>query len=160
MHTRLMTIAILAAASMTLHAQRPQTTPMPQPPDDPRPTITQTPVRAEPAKGGMTISGCLQQREAAKGTPPVAAERGGMPDDYMLTNVKMSPASTVSGIGVSTKYQVIGLNEADLKKHLNHHVELFGQIVPPGETGKPADDTPSFQAATVKMISLTCNAAQ
>jgi hypothetical protein len=72
----------------------------------------------------------------------------------------MSPSSTVSGIGVSTKYQVLGVADVELKKHLNHHVELIGQIVPPGTTGQPGDDTPDFQATTLKMVSLTCNAAQ
>ncbi|HEX6162079.1 MAG TPA: hypothetical protein VFZ31_01850 [Vicinamibacterales bacterium] len=158
MHTRLMTVAIAAAASMALHAQTPQTTSTHQPPDDRRPTITQSTARATPANPSMTISGCLTQREAAKaGLKP--GERG-MPEDYILTNVKMSPSSTVSGIGVSTKYQILGISDIELKKHLNHHVELIGQIVPPGSTGQPADDTPDFQATTLKMVSLACSAAQ
>lgn len=163
MTTRSMTVAfsaLVAATSISLHAQTPYPKPTPQSPDHPRPTITQTPVRATPANPSMTISGCLQQRETAKGTPPIAAERSGMPEDYILTNVKMSPSSAVSGIGVSTKYQVLGMTDAELKKHLNHHVELIGQIVPPAATGQPADDTPDFQATMLKMISLTCSAAQ
>ena len=150
-------IALAAAATMTLSAQAPAPATTPQSPDRARPTITQTPARATPANPSMTISGCLQQREAAGDSVP--RERG-MPQDYILTNVKMSPSSTVSGIGVSTKYQVLGVAEAELKKHLNHHVELIGQIVPPGSTGQPADDTPDFQATTLKMVSLACNAAQ
>ena len=163
MTTRFLPIAIgafAAAASLTLHAQAPRPTTTPQPPDDPRPTITQTNTRAMPANPAMTISGCLQQRDAAKGAAVDPKNRGGMPEDYILTNVKMSPSSTVSGIGVSTKYQVLGIAEIELKKHLNHHVELIGQMVPPGATGQPADDTPDFQATTLKMVSLACNAAQ
>jgi hypothetical protein len=161
MTTPLMTAisALAAAASMTLHAQAPQTTTTPQPPDHPPPTITQTPVRAMPANASMTISGCLTQRDAVKGAA-VEPGRRGMPEDYILTNVKMSPSSTVSGIGVSTKYQILGIADAELKKHLNHQVELIGQIVPPGSTGQPADDSPDFQATTMKMISLACGAAQ
>ena len=160
MTTRFLTVfAFAAAASMSLHAQAPQTITTPQP-DRPRPTITQTPTRATPANPAMTISGCLTQRDANKGAAVDPKARGGMPEDYILTNVKMSPSSTVSGIGVSTKYQILGIADAELRKHLNHHVELIGQIVPPGTTGQPADDTPDFQATTMKMISLACGAAQ
>ena len=160
MHTRLMTVAFAAAASMTIHAQAPQSAPTPQPPDHPRPTITQSTARATPANPVMTISGCLQQREPGKSAPPAnTTERAAMIEDYILTNVKMSPSSSVEGIGVSGKYEVRGIMEAELKKHLNHHVELMGQIVRP-ETEQPTDDTPDFLATTLKMISVTCNAAQ
>jgi len=161
MTTRFMTavVSALAAASMTVHAQTPQTRPMPQPPDDPKPTITQSTARAQPAHPVMTITGCLQQRENAKATPPNIAERGGTIESYILSNVKMSPTNAVSGIGVSTKYEVVGIVEAELKKHLNHQVELMGQIVPP-DAAMPADDSPDFRATTVKMLSVSCAAAQ
>ena len=73
MNTRLMTIAIatIATASVTLGAQAPQTTPTPQPPDNPQPTITQTPTRAMPANPSITISGCLKEE---KDVPGVEAE--------------------------------------------------------------------------------------
>ena len=154
MRKRSLTVAIgalVAAASMTIHAQAPQTTPTPQPPDHPRPTVTQTNTRAMPANPVMTITGCLTER---KGRPNVA-ERGGMIDDYLLTNVKMSPSSTVSGIGVSTKFDVRGIIEAELKKHINQQVELIGQIVRP-ETETPADDTPDFLATTLKVVAVNC----
>ena len=59
MHKRLMsiTIAALATASVTLGAQAPQTTPTPQPPDNPQPTAMQTPNRATPANPSITITG-------------------------------------------------------------------------------------------------------
>ena len=149
--------ALVAAGTVTLNAQTPTT---PQPPDHPRPPVTQTNVRAKPAQLVMTISGCLQQREPGKSAPPAnTTERAAMVEDYILTNVKLSPSSSVEGIGVSAKYEVRGIMEAELKKHLNHHVELMGQIVRP-ETEKPTDDTPDFLATTLKMISITCNAAQ
>ena len=159
MHTPLLIAAIAAAASLALQAQTPQTTPTHQPPDDRPPTITQSTARATPANPAMTISGCLTQRGAAAGAALPPGDRG-MPEDYILTNVRMSPSSTVSGIGVSTKYQILGIADGELKKHLNHQVELIGQIVPPGTTGQAADDTPDFQATTLKMVSLVCGAAQ
>jgi hypothetical protein len=158
MRKRSLTVAIgalAAAASMTLHAQAPQTAPTPQPPDHPRHTITQTPTRAMPANPVMTITGCLTERKEARSAPLGAAGRAGMIDDYILTNVKMSPSSTVSGIGVATKFDVRGIVEADLKKHVNQQVELIGQIVRP-ETETPADDTPDFLATTLKVVSATC----
>ncbi len=89
MTTRLMTAALATIASVTLQAQAPQTTTMPQPPDHPRPTITQSTARATPANPSMTISGCLTQRDAVKGAAIDPRARGGMPEDYILTNVKM-----------------------------------------------------------------------
>ncbi len=154
MNTRLMSIAtctFAAAASIAVHAQAPQTAPTPQPPDHPRPTVTQTNTRAMPANPVMTISGCLTERKGGN----TNADRGGAIDNYVLTSVKMSPSSSVSGIGVSTKFEVRGVVEAELKKHVNQQVELIGQIVRP-ETETPADDTPDFMATTLKVISATC----
>ena len=65
----------------------------------------------------------------------------------------------MSGIGVSSKYEIEGIAEAELKKHLNHQVELTGQIVQP-EAGAASNDAPDFRATSMKMLSATCNAAQ
>jgi hypothetical protein len=158
MNTRLMTIAIatLATASVTLGAQSPQATPTPQPPDNRQPTITQTPNRAQPANASITITGCLQEEKNVPGLTPNPVERAGVTEDYVLTNVKISPSSSVSGIGVSSKYEIEGIAEAELKKHLNHQVEVIGQILQP----EASDATPDFRATSIKMLSATCTAAQ
>lgn len=154
------TTATLVATSMALHAQTPQSVPTPQPPDHPRPTITQTNARAQVSTPVMTISGCLTEGRLGKdATARPKLDRTGLTEDYILTDVKMSPSSSVSGIGVSTKYAIQGLPEAELKKHLNHHVELLGQLLAP-DPGHPVGSTPHFMATTVKMLSATCNAAQ
>ena len=160
MNRRLKFVAIgmLSAASVTLGAQAPQSAPTPQPPDNRQPTITQTPTRALPANPTMTIAGCLQQEKDVPGLQPNVAERAGVTEDYILTNVKMSPSSSVSGIAVSTKYEIEGIAEAELKKHLNHQVELTGQITQAEPTS--SDATPDFRATSVKMLAATCNAAQ
>jgi hypothetical protein len=159
MNRRLMTLAMatVATASVTLGAQAPQTTPTPQAPDNRQPTITQTPNRAQPANPSITISGCLQEEKNVAGLKPNVAERAGVTEDYILTNVKISPSSTVSGIGVSSKYEIEGIAEAELKKHLNHQVEVTGQILQPAE---PSDATPDFRATAIKMLAATCTAAQ
>ena len=160
MKKSLMTIAIaaLATASVTLGAQAPATTATPQRPDNPQPPAMQTPNRATPANPAITITGCLKEEKDVVGLKPNIAERAGVTDDYILTEVKMSPSSAVSGIGVSTKYEIEGIAEAELKKHLNHQVELTGQIVQPAAGA--TDDAPDFQAVSLKMISATCTAAQ
>jgi hypothetical protein len=153
------TAALAVAATVAAGGHTSQATPTPQPPNDRRPTITMTPNRAVPANPVMTITGCLQQPPDGKGARPSVAARGGTIDTYVLSNVKMSPSSSVSGIGVSTKYEIQGIAEPELKKHLDHEVELMGQIAPP-ETGTPASNTSVFRATTLKMLSATCNAAQ
>jgi len=147
-------IGILSAASVTLGAQSPQSAPTPQPPDNRQPTITQTPTRAQPANPTMTISGCLLKEKDATGVKPNVAERAGVTEDYILTEVKMSPSSSVSGIAVSTRYEIEGIAEAELQKHLNHQVELTGQITQ-AEAGT-SDATPDFRATSLKMLAATC----
>lgn len=80
-------------------------------------------------------------------------ERAGVTEDYILTNVKMAPGSAVSGIGLSTMYEIEGIPGADLKKHINHQVELTGIVAP---DRRMDDDAPDFKAVTMKMISATC----
>src|SRR5262245_38718948 len=116
MHNRLVAITIgaFAAASMTMQAQTPQNPPTPQSPDNPRPTITDTQTRATPANPTITISGCLKEEKDVPALKPSAVERAGVTDDYVLTDVKISPGSSVSGIGVSSKYEIEGIAEAEL----------------------------------------------
>jgi len=59
---------------------------------------------------------------------------------------------------VASTYEIEGISEVELKKHLNHEVELTGRIVQP--TATATDSTPDFQATALKMISATCPAAQ
>ena len=70
--------------------------------------------------------------------------------------MKISPSSAVSGIGVATQYQIDGIAEAELKKHLNHQVELTGQIA---QAAACAPETRAgFQGDAIKMLSATCGA--
>jgi len=157
MNTRLITVAMVAAASMTLSAQAPQSATTPQSPDRPSPTATQVPNRATPASAPITISGCLKEEKNVPALKPSLFEKAGITDDYVLTGVKVSPSSAVSGIGVSTKYEIEGIEEAELKKHLNHQVELTGQIVQP-DPGAAVKDAPDFRATSLKMLAATCDA--
>jgi hypothetical protein len=155
MSTRLLTAAIAAAASMTVYAQAPQSATTPQSPDRPNPTVTQVPNRAMPANPAITISGCLKEEKNVPALKPSLVEKAGIGNDFVLTDVKISPSSAVSGIGVSTKYEIEGIADAELTKHLNHQVELTGQIMEP-DPGVPAKDAPDFRATSLKMLAATC----
>ena len=159
MNVRFLTVAFAAAASMTAFAQTPQSAPTPQSPDRPSPPAMQVPNRATPANATITISGCLKEEKDVPALKPSATEKAGMGEDYVLTDVKMSPSSAVSGIGISTKYEIEGIEKADLKKHVNHQIEVTGQIVQPPASAS-ADDAPDFKATSMKMLSATCGAAQ
>jgi hypothetical protein len=110
-----------------------------------------------PRNPALTITGCLTEKKGATVTPN-AGERTPVTDTYILTNVKMASTSPVSGIALGSAYRVAGLAEAELKKHLNHQVELLGSITPPRT--KPTDNTPDFFATSLKMLAATCAAAK
>ena len=50
-------------------------------------------------------------------------------DDFVVTNVKIRRRARCRASASRRSYQVEGIAEAELKKHLNHQVELAGQIV-------------------------------
>lgn len=160
--------ALTMAGAISLNAQTPQPqTPNPAtPPQAQRPaTDTQRPAtdtqRTGNADQTITIAGCLKEEKDVPGLKPSGAEKAGMTDDYVLTNVKIAAGSAVSGIGVGPMYEVEGISEAELKKHVGHQVELMGRIVQPTTgTAASATDAPDFNATSLKMVAATCTAAQ
>ena len=138
MRKSFLTIAALVGAStLTINAQTPQT----QPPPRPAPPAADTTQRTAAAtiKQVLTIRGCLKEEKDVPGLKPNVAERAGITEDYVLTNAKMAPNSTVSGIGVAPTYEVEGIAEAELKKHINHEVELTGTITQADRHGQRRD---------------------
>ncbi len=160
MRTQFMTIAALVGASaLTISAQTPQTPPPPQqqpPAPGAADTTQRTAAAADPQV--ITIRGCLNNEKDVPGLKPNPVERAGITEDYVLTMVKMASNSNVSGIGLASKYEIEGIAEDELKKHLNHEVELTGTITQPGTTD--TDPTPDFHATAIKMVAATCPAAQ
>lgn len=157
MRTRSMTATIAAtmlAGVMTLDAQTPQ-----QPPQNPatqaqRPTAdAQRPAATTQA---ITITGCLKEEKDVPGLKPNVAERAGVTEDYILTDVKMASSSKVSGIALATRYEIEGISKDELKKHLNHQVEITGMITQPAPAGN--DATADFNGTSLKMIAATCPA--
>jgi len=159
MRTRFMTIAALVGASaLTIHAQTPQTQPQstpPRPPDVTQRTGDTTQRQPAAAEQTVVVTGCLKQEKDVPGLTPNPAERAGITEDYILTSVKMAQSSKVSGLALAAHYEVEGISEAELTKHLNHEVELTGRIA-----GTPTenDRTPNFVATSLKMVAATCAA--
>jgi hypothetical protein len=156
---------LLIAGALTLNAQAPPT-PSPQQPPQPRPTEPQTRPTPSPADTAqraaaqaadqvVTITGCLKQEKDVPGLTPNPAERAGVTEDYILTEVKMAASSKVSGLALSGMYEVEGIDESELKKHLNHQVEVTGKIAGAPTAG---DKTPNFSATSLKMVAATCPA--
>jgi len=157
MRTRsMMTAALVMTGALTLSAQAPQRPPNPQPPVTPPAGETTQQDTAQPAQI-VTVTGCLKHEKDVAGLTPNPAERVGVTEDYILTEVKMAPSSRVSGLALASMYEVEGIAEAELQKHLNHQVEVTGQI-----SGTPTSDdrTPNFRATSLKMVATTCPAAQ
>ncbi|HET9704921.1 MAG TPA: hypothetical protein VFP85_12850 [Vicinamibacterales bacterium] len=160
--TFLTAAGLLMAGALTLNAQAPQTPPTPQQQPQPRPTEPQT-RPADPTRGAaqaaadqvVTITGCLKQEKDVPGLTPNPAERAGVTEDYILTEVKMAASSKVSGLALSGMYEVEGIDESELKKHLNHQVEVTGKIA---GAATASDKTPNFSATSLKMVAATCPA--
>jgi hypothetical protein len=140
-----MIAALVSASALAVSAQ--------QPPPKPGDTTQRTAAAADQT---ITVTGCLKAEKDVPGLKPNVAERAGVTEDYILTNVKMSPDSKVSGIGVAKMYEIEGIAEAELKKHLNHQVEITGKVTQASTGATPADDVPDFQGASLKMVSATC----
>lgn len=157
MHKTFMTAALVAmATAATLNAQITQT----QPPTRPGPPPQTTDVQRPAAEGTqmLTIVGCLKEEKDVADLKPNAAERAGMTEDYILTDAKMAASSTVSGIALASRYEVEGIAESELKKHVNHQVEITGTITQASPTD--SDKTADFRGTSLKMIAATCTAAQ
>ena len=144
--------ALVCASAVSITAQQTR----PTPPQPPQTGDTTQRTAAAAAEQTITITGCLKAEKDAPGRPN-AAERASVSEDYILTSVKMAPGSKVSGIGLVSTYQIEGIAEAELQKHLNHEVEVTGRITPAAMTEtRPADDVPGFQATSLKMVSASC----
>ena len=160
MRTGLTITALMLAGGMTLAAQAPQNPPTAAQAPAPSPAAArQTPVSdSARAQVGQTlmITGCLKEEKDVPGLKPNVAERAGVSEDYILTDVKMASGSKVSGIALATRYEIEGISKDELKKHVNHQVELTGTITQPAPSAN--DETADFHGTALKMISATCPA--
>jgi hypothetical protein len=115
---------------------------------------------AQPADP-IKVTGCLKNEKDVPGLKPNVVERAGVTEDYILTEVKLAADSKTSAIGLATMYEIEGIAESDLKTHLNHQIEVTGQLSKV-ETGAAAanasnrGDVPDFYATGFKMLAATC----
>ena len=169
MRTRSMTVflsatALAAAVSLSAQTQTPQTTPNPQTPRTQPQAERQDTQRNMPQS--VTVTGCLKEEKDVPGRSPNVAERAGVSEDYILTNVKMGQGSSTSAIGLASMYQIKGISDTELKKHINHQVEVMGRVTAPASTTTPSStadkdkDLQELQASSIKMLAATCTAGQ
>jgi hypothetical protein len=111
-----------------------------QTPTSPPPTTTQ-PTTSQPGQrtagagdATFTVTGCLKEEKDVPGRQPNVAERAGMGEDYVLTNAKITQGSPTQGLGSATTFDLDGDN-SELKKHINHQVEIQGRMRMAGGTG-------------------------
>ena len=116
---------------------------------------------AAQATDTIKVTGCLKNEKDVAGLKPNVAERAGITEDYILTDVKLAGDSK-SAMGLAAMYEIEGISEGDLKAHLNHQIEVTGQLSKV-ETGAAAatatnrGDVPDFKATSVRMVSPTCS---
>ena len=144
---------LFVAGFVNLAAQAPSPSAPPQAPSAP-PAMTQPAAAA----AAMTIVGCLKEEKDVAGLKPNVAERVGVTEDYILTSVKAAPGSSVSGLALGAMYQIEGIDGSELKKHLNHQVEIQGRIDTTDGGDSDRKDVPDFKATSLKMLAATCPA--
>jgi hypothetical protein len=110
----------------------------------------------------IKVTGCLKNEKDVAGLKPNIVERAGITEDYILTDVKLAAESKTSAIGLGSMYEIEGITEADLKAHLNHQIEVTGQLskVQTGAAATTASnrgDVPDFHATSFRMVSPTCS---
>ena len=163
----LMAASFAMATAITVSAQTPSPSQPPSQPgapptaQPPRPT-TPPPAQAKPATDqAITITGCLKEEKDVPGRKPNVAEKAGVSEDYILTDVKAAAGSNVSALGLGTMYEIEGVDNSELKKHVNHQIEVAGKIRASVTGGVSTDNgLPQFTATSIKMLAATCPAAK
>jgi hypothetical protein len=112
-------------------------------------------------KGGsekISIVGCLMDERDVPGQKVSSLEKKGVAEDYIIIGATMAPGSTVTSLALKQMYEIEGLDEAAMKPHRGHQVELEGKIHPLFEDDHEASDLPDFYATKIKMVAATCTA--
>ena len=122
------------------------------------------------AANTVTVTGCVQAADQGLGSPSADSK----PDKFMLTNASLassgaaastpgdapkSDAAPAPGAAASgTMYMLDGKND-ELREHLNHQVEITGQIddntVRDPSTSSP-EPRQEVNVESVRMIAATC----
>lgn len=114
----------------------------------------------------VTLTGCLVREADAPGQKPSTAERAGIAQDFVLTDVQMrqtspsgtgtpgatpgaSPTMSVSGVQVKLE----GIEEGEVEKHVNQQVEVTGRL---DVKGASDPDTPEINVTSIKPTGQSC----
>jgi hypothetical protein len=144
--------------------------------------LAQTPQAQPDPTQSVTVTGCVRN-EADVLKRPAAAGNVGMGDEFVLTQSVIQTAARppappepadASGSALGKVYRVTGDQEATLKSHLGHKVEIAGTFKsvadartelgaigtsgrPPATAAEPtAMNTPEITINSIRMISETC----
>ncbi len=158
-------LAGVLALAVSAGAQQPQTPPTP----------------AEPAslQGGekVTVEGCVMREADVPGREPNIAERVGIGEDFILTNIRMvrgslpfgaaeaTPGSPAPKGSRTTMFEIEGIDDEELRKHIGHRVQIDGQfenvdqLRDPAEAGSPADDLAEISGTSIRRVDGSCGRA-
>ena len=156
--------ASLLAVAVSAAAQTPQT-----------PPATKTPTTQPPGQT-VTLEGCLMREADVPGRKPNVAERAGVAEDYILAHIKAIKGSLPAGaqeakpgtaVGTSgytrtTMFEVTGIDDEQLKKHIGRRVQIEGtfanvdrlQARPEKQT--PTDDLAEIRGTVIRQVSGEC----
>ncbi len=103
------------------------------------PSTTQSQPSASRA-GAVTVEGCLMREDDVPGRKANVAERAGLGEDFILTSTKMvegaapsAPSATPGAVGTSgttsgAMYDINGIDDETLRKHINRRVQVEGSF--------------------------------
>lgn len=118
----------------------------------------------------VTVSGCLMQMSSAGSvmggsasegltpqTEPINQPSTASPTDeerFVLANARAESASGSDSVTSAQRYLVAGLKRDDLRKYINHQVELSGRVAEPTPSSSLDDTTPSAAARLIDLPRL------
>jgi len=161
-------VGVLALA-VSVGAQSPPQTP-------PQTPATPPSAAAQPA-ATVTVEGCLVREADVPGRKPNIAERAGVLEDYILTNVKMVKGTAPKQTAAQPKpgeaptgtsgmrpimYEVKGLDGDKLKPLVGSRVQIEGTFEDLDETTRPAtaEHLPDIKGTVIRQASGECPAKQ
>ena len=136
----------------------------------------QTPPATQPPGQVATLEGCLIKEADVPGRKPNVAERAGIAEDYILTHIKAIKGSLPAGaaeakpgtpVGTAgytraTMFEVRGIDDEQLKKHVGRRVQIEGtfanvdRLQAKPETQTPLDDLAEIRGTAIRQVSGEC----
>jgi hypothetical protein len=135
-----------------------------------------TPPSTQPPAQMATVEGCLMKEADVPGRKPNVAERAGIMEDYILTQIKAikgtlpagateaKPGTPVGTAGYTraTMFEVRGIDDEQLKKHVGRRVQIEGtfqnvdRLQAKPETQTPTDDLAEIRGTVIRQVSGEC----